>query len=89
MKAEIRKRAKSAGPQCFVATAIYGDVNSYEVRVLRSFRDDRLLKSAMGRVVVDVYYRLSPPVADFIRNKKGLRLLIRKLLDRLVKSLSA
>ena len=89
MKAEIRRRAKSAGPQCFVATAVYGDVNCHEVRVLRSFRDDRLMKSALGSVLVAVYYRFSPPVADFIRNKKGLRFLIRKLLDRLVRSLSA
>ena len=89
MKAEIRKRAKSAGPQCFVATAVYGDVNSPEVRVLRDFRDDRLVKTALGRVLVDVYYRLSPPVAAFIRNKKRPRLIIRRLLDRLVESLSA
>ena len=61
MKVEIRKRVKSAGPQCFIATAVYGDSDCREVRILREIRDEKLLKNLLARPLVAVYYRVSPP----------------------------
>jgi hypothetical protein len=39
-----------------------------------------LLESAGGSQFVDLYYRLSPPVADFISGNGFLRTLVRELL---------
>lgn len=59
--------SKCAGATgCFIATACYGDYDAPEVRILRHFRDETLLKSAGGCRVVDMYYRISPPLARWL-----------------------
>jgi hypothetical protein len=54
------------GQGCFIATAAYGTSTAEELDVLRSFRDEVLLESALGSHLVEWYYQTSPPVADFI-----------------------
>jgi hypothetical protein len=51
---------------CFIATACYGDYDAPEVRILRHFRDNTLLNSKHGHRVVDLYYRTSPPLAQWL-----------------------
>lgn len=65
---------------CFIATAVYGSSNYPEVILLRSFRDDILLKSWFGILFVKFYYKISPKCAHSISRRKYLRLFIRKLL---------
>jgi uncharacterized repeat protein (TIGR02543 family) len=65
---------------CFIATAAYGSPTAEQLDVLRGFRDGVLLESTAGSQVVDLYYRLSPPVADFISGSGILRTLVRELL---------
>jgi hypothetical protein len=65
---------------CFIATAAYGSPSGGQVDVLREFRDGVLLESAAGSRFVDLYYRLSPPVADLISGSGFLRTVVRELL---------
>lgn len=58
--------------RCFIATAAYGTPMAEEVRILREFRDRYLVNTATGRAAVDAYYRISPPLAEFISGHPGL-----------------
>jgi hypothetical protein len=72
------------GGGCFIATAAYGSYLHPQVRLLRDFRDTRLLTNAPGRAFVALYYRFSPPLAGYIAQHAGLRLLVRLLLTPIV-----
>lgn len=69
---------KQAG--CFIATAACGSAEAWEVAALRSFRDRRLSMSALGRLAVEAYYRISPPLARWIEGRPGIRAWIRRRL---------
>ena len=64
---------------CFVATAAYGTETAAELDILRDFRDQVLLKNALGSRFVETYYKLSPPVADFIAKNDFLRAVVREV----------
>lgn len=60
------KNSKSGKGRCFVATAVFADGRAKEVQILRDFRDQRLIPSSAGRRFVHWYYKVSPPVAQWI-----------------------
>jgi len=64
-------------PICFIATAAYGTPMAEEIEILREFRDEYLLTNAVGRALVDVYYRVSPPMAEFITEHSVLKPIVR------------
>lgn len=72
---------------CFIATAAYGGPLTNEVEFLRHWRDEYLLKSTGGRLIVGLYYRISPPIAYFISKSEGRRVLVRNLLNKWIKFL--
>jgi len=63
---------------CFIATAAYGTETAAELDILRDFRDQVLLKNVLGSRFVEAYYRVSPPVADFIARNDFLRAVVRE-----------
>ncbi|WP_435063843.1 CFI-box-CTERM domain-containing protein [Halobaculum sp. EA56] len=67
---------------CFVTTAVAGEEET--LATLRTFRDDVLRPSPVGRPLVGVYERVSPPVADTLaenprgRTARAVRGLVRR-----------
>jgi hypothetical protein len=66
-----------SGSSCFIATAAYGSFLDPHVLVLRDFKDRYLSTNPLGRTFVAFYYRLSPPIAKFIREHEGLKIVTR------------
>ncbi len=62
---------------CFIATAAYGTPMAEQIQILREFRDEYLLTNPLGLALVGVYYRASPPVAEFITEHPSLKPVVR------------
>ncbi len=78
-----RKAKEKSG--CFIATAVYGDSEAYQVKMLRYFRDNHLEKSILGKLFIDAYYKAGPSIAEFIKKHHFLAGLIRRTLAVVVK----
>jgi len=70
----------AGGGGCFIATAAYGSKMDKHVTILTEFRDKRLVTNPIGRGIVDAYYTLSPPVADYLHKHPFARALVRYIL---------
>jgi hypothetical protein len=46
---------------CFITTAVAGDAET--LTTLREFRDDAMVQTLIGGAMVDLYERISPPIA--------------------------
>jgi len=57
---------------CFIASAAFRDAGAPQVDRLRELRDRFLLPYAWGRALVDHYYRLSPPVAEWLKGHRRI-----------------
>jgi hypothetical protein len=69
------EEAKKGG--CAIATACFGSAMAQEVQILCTFRDKYLMTNPTGRKIVGLYYKLSPDVADFIRDKEQIKAFVR------------
>jgi hypothetical protein len=69
----IKNINPAGGAGCFIATAAYGSYMEPHVMTLRQFRDSYLLTNKLGTKFVEVYYKYSPPMADFIAEHDALR----------------
>ena len=65
------------GGFCFIATAAYGSYLDSHVQTLRDFRDQYLVTNPVGEALVGFYYKLSPPVAEFIDDHPTLKPIVR------------
>jgi hypothetical protein len=62
---------------CFIATAAYGSYMEPDVKILRDFRDTYLMNNLPGRLFVNVYYRYSPPIANYISRHSTIKAAVR------------
>ncbi len=62
---------------CFIATAAYGTRMAEEIGILSEFRDEYLLTNPLGQTLVNLYYSVSPPLADFIADHPSLKRTVR------------
>jgi len=76
--------SSSGGGSCFIATAAYGTPMSGEVKVLSRFRDKHLLRNYYGKIFVKLYYKYSPKMANYLRQKESLKSIVRIMLKPLV-----
>jgi hypothetical protein len=65
------------GGGCFIATAAFGSPMEAHVTILKNLRDNYLLPSALGRLFVRIYYKYSPPLANFITKHESLKTAVR------------
>jgi len=65
------------GGGCFIATAAYGSSLDSHVDTLRSFRDQYLETNPIGSAFVSLYYKVSPPMAEFINEHPALKPIVR------------
>jgi len=62
---------------CFIATAAYGTPMAKEIEILREFRDKYLMTNPVGKGLVEFYYKVSPPIAEFITGHPTLKPIVR------------
>ena len=77
---------RRGGGGCFIATAAYGTSTAHEINVLRSFRDNVLMRENAGRKFISLYYRVSPTIAKMIEKSPALKLATRTALAPIIKA---
>jgi tetratricopeptide (TPR) repeat protein len=76
---QLKEKGKDASTKsggCFIATTVYGSDSSPEVKLLRRFRDDVLIKLFLGERLIRLYYQISPHLASSVEKKYALKKLL-------------
>jgi hypothetical protein len=71
--------ASSENGNCFIATLCYDDLNHSNLVLLRNFRDKFLLNNNFGRILVSIYYAISPKILVLL-NKKSIFTIVIKII---------
>jgi len=82
---EEEERTKKS--RCFIATAAFGTPMANEIDVLRRWRDNVLMKNKVGKVLVNIYYVVSPAIASYISKSSLRRYLVRQMLQPIISSI--
>lgn len=77
----VLEKISSSG--CFIATAAYSTSIHPDLDTFRAFRDEKLLTHWIGNKLVEMYYKLSPSVAEYINQKPIIKRLVRRQLESL------
>lgn len=71
------------GGGCFIATTCFGK-NSWQVKILKEFRDRYLIRTGIGRKFVKLYYSYSPYISKYLENHRILIYPVRAILYILI-----
>lgn len=63
--------------RCFIATCLFGN-SSWQAESLRRYRDDVMLPHTCGRIVVRLYYAVSPTICAGLRRYPDLQPFMRR-----------
>ncbi|HAG91082.1 MAG TPA: hypothetical protein DCL41_04385 [Bdellovibrionales bacterium] len=81
---QFLKLTKTSRGPCFLATAVFeNEPYAVELMVFRKFRDQHLRTHVLGKQFIWAYYKMSPPLADWIRRRPFLKQLLRPTLKKL------
>ena len=61
---------------CFIATAVYDSYDAPQVIILRHYRDETLSTTLIGRLLIKLYYKISPKIAKSISKSDQLKKII-------------
>lgn len=84
---ELYNNKSSDNQGCYIATMVYGSYEAPQVLILREFRDNVLYKSTLGRLFIRFYYKISPGIVNMLKNHSKVNLLIKSILDSIIKLL--
>ena len=73
----VRADFRQTSSPCCTAAAAYGTPMAKEIGILREFRDEYLLPNPVGKTLAGFYYRISPPIAEFITEHPDLKPVVR------------
>ena len=83
----IDVEAPANDSRCFIATACYGNCDAPEVIFLRQYRNDKLLNTYLGKIIVKFYYAVSPFFAALISKSEFLKRIVRiYIIDSIIKN---
>ncbi|MGB3263530.1 MAG: CFI-box-CTERM domain-containing protein [Microcoleus sp.] len=68
---------------CFIATAAYCTSAHPDIDTFRNFRDKKLLTNTVGQVLVSLYYKISPSIANYVKRQPVIKSFLRQQLERL------
>jgi len=80
-----RERREQYDTNCFIATAVYGNVDCYQVCKFRKFRDEKLRNILLGEQLIKLYYIVSPALAKLLNRSKTMKSCMRVVLDNILK----
>jgi len=72
--------------RCYIASHLYG-IDDSRTEALRSFRDKNLLNHRPGKVLVNIYYRLSPTLVSISSRISAVDQCLRFIVNGIVKRL--
>lgn len=82
------KGVKTTRGPCFLATAVFqNEPQSIALWTFRKFRDERLKKSALGRKMILLYYKFSPPLARQIQKRPVVQRILRPIFKKMASAL--
>jgi hypothetical protein len=85
MLGTVKAKKPKGDDRCFVLTVCYGDQSHPIVKEFREFRDDYLLKTAIGTRFVRQYYRFGPEFSRVLESKPILKSFLRWFFKKLAK----
>jgi hypothetical protein len=86
---EVLKAVDNNLVRCFIATAAFESRSATEVQILCAFRDQFLKRYFLGRIFIQAYYKISPPIARSLDHHPTAKKPVRKILTIIATRLNA